>query len=115
MDLFIDSTKTLYPIAYKAIRDLIVYDTRVENKIKEKYGKDTIHHIIELNEYNKTIDNELLGKVSNNRYTKYAVERKPFFDNYILEIMNLKKKIEPSMVNIMIEKVKEHIQKKYGL
>ena len=115
MDLFIDSTKTLYPSAYKAIRDLIVYDTRVENKIKEKYGKDTIQHIIELNEYNKTIDNEQLGKLTNNRYTKYAVDRKPIFDTYISEIMNLKNTIEPSMVNIIIDKVKEHVHKKYEI
>lgn len=115
MDLFIDSTKTSYPSAYKAIRDLVLYDTKVENKIKEKYGKDTIQHIIELNEYNKTIDNEQLGKVTNNSYTKYAVNRKHIFDNYILEIMNLKTKIEPSMVNIIIDKIKQHIQTRYGV
>lgn len=78
----IELIKLLYPEVYEGARKLYTFEKQVHQLIDDTYGKDSLDSIIQLNEFNKEIDNVQKGVTKNTQLNRLAQKYSKYFDEY---------------------------------
>jgi len=104
-DAIIERIKKKYPEFYSAIKDLVLFDYKVEQKIKSKYGENTYENIQKTVEYGQAIHDD-----AQNSFTKYAEKRKPLYQRYNDEAYEVYKKIGFKSAMLASDIIKKHFK-----
>lgn len=104
-DAIIKRIKTRHPDFYAATKDLVLFDYKVEQKIKSKYGENTYENIQKTVEYGQAIHDD-----AQNSFTKYAERRKPLYKRYNDEAYKVYEKIGFKSAMLASDIIKKHLK-----
>jgi hypothetical protein len=92
---------------YRSLFDAALYyhmcDIKNIKSIEDLYGVDSLFFIIQINEYNKTIDILRAGLTINNQYTEMAERYIEYFKTYSQESYKIQNKIGKESTMIILD------------
>lgn len=71
-----------FPEFCNAIKNMVLYDKKVEDWIIKKYGSDTIEHLIAFNDYNKQMISNDNSDIIHPNIIKFAKKKKALFEKF---------------------------------
>lgn len=111
----IEFIQILYPEVYESAKKLYTFQMKVYQLIDDTYGKDTLDSIIQLNEFNKEIENVRQKKLKDTQLNRLAQKYSKYFDEYSLSTYNLKMVIGVKETITIMESLEKHFKSRVNL
>lgn len=107
----LEAVITAFPSMYKAIRDYVVFNFKMDKMFERKYGVDTIENIIKSNEFLAEIENVEKGKLNDTTLNKNARKRASLLKIYIEETGKVASKIGHPATLKYIDLIEDYVSK----
>lgn len=104
-NILIERIKRKYPEFSVATKDLVMFDYKIEERIKEKYGENTYENIQKTVEYYQAIQDDV-----KNAFTKHAERRKAIYKRYNDEAYKLYQAIGFQNAMLASDILKQHFK-----